>query len=204
MARTNKSKYAILGMLALGPKSGYDIRQQIEGNVGQFWSESYGQIYPILARLVKEGLARRREGSTGGVRVRHVYSVTPKGREALESWLREPPEPPVLRHELLLKIFFGAQAGPGAMIGHVLRYRDDADSRLRDILAIAHRLDRAPESDPNRPYWRLMVRSGELLMRMRLRWCDEALAELRRLEGGDAPEGTLPARRRRTGKRGPR
>ena len=50
MAKENRSKYAVLGMLATGPKSGYDIKQTIETSIGHFWNESYGQIYPILKR----------------------------------------------------------------------------------------------------------------------------------------------------------
>ena len=35
---------ALLGLLSIAPMSGYDIRQLIPWSIGQFWSESYGQI----------------------------------------------------------------------------------------------------------------------------------------------------------------
>ncbi|PYI52519.1 PadR family transcriptional regulator [Paenibacillus flagellatus] len=55
--RTNKSYYALLGLLAFGPHSGYDVKRRIEQQLSHFWSESYGQIYPNLKKLVEEGLA---------------------------------------------------------------------------------------------------------------------------------------------------
>ncbi|MBA3604138.1 MAG: PadR family transcriptional regulator, partial [Parachlamydiaceae bacterium] len=48
MAKSNKSRFAIMGMLALAPKSsGYDIKKLMEGSTQYFWKESYGSIYPV-------------------------------------------------------------------------------------------------------------------------------------------------------------
>jgi len=54
---TNRTKYAILGILALAPQTGYELKQFIERSLSAFWQESYGQLYPTLKLLVKEGLA---------------------------------------------------------------------------------------------------------------------------------------------------
>ena len=51
---------ALLGLLSLGPMSGYDIRQLIPQSIGHFWSESYGQIYPGLKRLAAAGLVEKK------------------------------------------------------------------------------------------------------------------------------------------------
>ena len=45
------SRYAVLGMLSMGLKTGYAMKKHVEGNLGHFWSESYGQIYPVLRQL---------------------------------------------------------------------------------------------------------------------------------------------------------
>lgn len=63
MARQNKSQYALLGMLTLGEMSGYDIKKLFDTSLRNFWGESFGQIYPILRRLVREGLATVQEES---------------------------------------------------------------------------------------------------------------------------------------------
>ena len=59
MTKENKSKYALLGILSMCPGSGYDIKKLMEQSTSNFWSESYGQIYPILKQLVAADLATR-------------------------------------------------------------------------------------------------------------------------------------------------
>jgi DNA-binding PadR family transcriptional regulator len=61
--REVKSKYAILGMLSIAPMSGYDIKKQVETSISNFWSESYGQIYPALRNLARSCGAGYRRGS---------------------------------------------------------------------------------------------------------------------------------------------
>jgi DNA-binding PadR family transcriptional regulator len=113
MPKENRSKYAILGMLADCPMSGYDIRKHAAHSVSHFWKEDYGHIYPTLKLLVDEGLATRvEEPASPGKPSRHVYTVTEEGRDALAAWLEEMPNPPNLRVELLLKVFFGSMAEP--------------------------------------------------------------------------------------------
>ena len=46
----------ILGMIALGKQTGYDIKQFVDKSTRHFWAASYGQIYPELRRLEEQGL----------------------------------------------------------------------------------------------------------------------------------------------------
>ena len=63
--REVKSKYAILGMLSIEPMSGYDIKKEVEKSISNFWTESYGQIYPVLRNLIAQEASHknRRERS---------------------------------------------------------------------------------------------------------------------------------------------
>jgi PadR family transcriptional regulator AphA len=97
----------ILGALSFRPMSGYEIKQLVDRSTRFFWAASYGQIYPELRRLKDRGLAEAAEQPQGGRR-RVVYRLTPAGSQALAAWLREPPNPPELRDEGLLKLFFAA------------------------------------------------------------------------------------------------
>ncbi|MGA9048227.1 MAG: PadR family transcriptional regulator, partial [Dehalococcoidia bacterium] len=47
MPKINKTKYAILGLLSLKPASGYDLKKTVDWNIGFFWNENFGHIYPI-------------------------------------------------------------------------------------------------------------------------------------------------------------
>ena len=44
-------------LLSWKPMSGYDIKKLVDAGLSHFWNENYGQIYPTLESLVKEGLA---------------------------------------------------------------------------------------------------------------------------------------------------
>ena len=61
MKRANKTQFAVLGLLSWQPMSGYTIKKLIEMGLTQFWSESYGQLYPTLEKLVETGLVHRLE-----------------------------------------------------------------------------------------------------------------------------------------------
>jgi hypothetical protein len=65
--------YALLALLARGPRSGYDLAQRMNRPIGFFWQAQHSQIYPELARLEQLGWVthqvivqedRRRRSST--------------------------------------------------------------------------------------------------------------------------------------------
>ena len=96
----------VLGMIALGERTGYDIKRTVEHSTAFFWGASYGQIYPELGRLERAGLVKGK-AQTGG-RGRREYTVTARGRRALAEWLSaDAPLAFNTRDEGLLKQFFG-------------------------------------------------------------------------------------------------
>ena len=96
----------ILGMIALGRQTGYDIKQLVDKSTRHFWAASYGQIYPELRRLQDQGLVEGRE-EPSGARARTVYVLTEAGRAALRGWLASGAELAYeLRDEGMLKLFF--------------------------------------------------------------------------------------------------
>ena len=119
--RSSSSREVLLGLLSVEPMSGYDLGQSIRASIGFFWNESYGQIYPNLKKLAAAGLVTAKTEKQKGKPDRQVYSITPRGRQHLERWLAVEPQPEVPRNELLLKLFFGAQARPKTVIGYVER-----------------------------------------------------------------------------------
>ena len=60
MAKESKTRFAILGLLCEGQLSGYDIKKLIDIRFKLFWNESFGQIYPELEKLEREGLVTRK------------------------------------------------------------------------------------------------------------------------------------------------
>jgi PadR family transcriptional regulator, regulatory protein AphA len=98
--------YVILGILHLGPHSGYDIKQLADVSTRHFWATSYGQIYPELKRLTESGLIKA-EDAPRGTRHRTLYHLTPKGKQTLHAWASDPAIQSLeIRDEMLLKLFF--------------------------------------------------------------------------------------------------
>ncbi|MEO5337448.1 MAG: PadR family transcriptional regulator [Magnetospirillum sp. WYHS-4] len=97
-----------LGVLTLGDASGYEIKKIVEeGPFSHFHETSFGSIYPALGRLSAEGLVTFREVAQEGRPAKKVYSVTPKGRDALAKALRAEPARDTVRSDALFMLFFG-------------------------------------------------------------------------------------------------
>jgi DNA-binding PadR family transcriptional regulator len=78
--------WVVLGLVALKPRSGYEIKRIVDRSIRHFWAASYGQIYPELRRLEEEGWIAGEDDPRGG-RSRRVYGITPAGRAGLRGWL---------------------------------------------------------------------------------------------------------------------
>jgi len=164
----------ILGFLAVGPKSGYDIKQRVDKSTRFFWAASYGQIYPELKRLVAIGLVEPAGEATGGRR-RITYRITPAGDEALEAWLEGPEQLHELRDEGLLKLFFAGLAGEETVASVLERKLDahtEAIERLREI---------EPKAAAAGRFGPLHVlRYGLALNEFSAEWCERTLVEVKR------------------------
>ena len=125
----------ILGMIAWGKRTGYDIKTFVDKTTRYFWAASYGQIYPELKRLEDRGLIRGRPEPSGG-RARTVYGLTEAGKAALEHWLAADDEPSYeLRDEGMLKLFFSDSLPERRIeIVRAMRTREERDlAHLRSL-----------------------------------------------------------------------
>src|SRR5512133_1617133 len=97
--------WAVLGLIALKPRSGYDIKRAVDRSIRHFWAASYGQIYPELKKLEEAGWIAGKDADRGA-RSRRVYRITAHGRRELEGWLHGYDTRIELRDESLLRLFF--------------------------------------------------------------------------------------------------
>lgn len=183
VARTNRTRYAVLGALSIGPRSGYDVKRDLEETVGHFWNESFGQIYPILRNLVDQGLATVGEEAQGG-RARKVYSITQAGRDEFAAWLQQPVEPMRVRHELLLKLFFCRQVPLDVAIGHLEAAAAHARGLLQTFAAIREEMDSEQPRHPDYDFFLITLRSGQLGREAFVTWCEESIARLKARAAG--------------------
>lgn len=179
MERTNRTKFAVLGILSMGPHSGYDVKKYCEEVLVYFWHESYGQIYPLLRSLEAKGLIRKESRSRTARERRIAYALTAAGQKELATWLEQPFAEQAPRNELLLKLFFSNLAGPNVAIAQIEAY-EIAQKRLQKVLreALAN-IESERDENPQAVYWKLTVRLGLRLSAARIAWCRESLRELR-------------------------
>jgi len=182
MSRSNKTEYALLGLLSLEPMSGYDMKAFITRSIGYFWQESYGQIYPALKRLHAGKLVTRKVSGKTGRPDRHIYSITPAGRKHFQKWLETETEPDRLRIELLLKLFFGPMAGPETQKRHVEALLHQQTERLKQFEQVERGMLREHEDEDFHPYWYSTLRFGILVTQARVKWCRETLTRIRKIK----------------------
>lgn len=99
------TSYSILGLLAVKPWTTHELVQQIDRSLRRIWPRAQSKLYEEPKKLVAHGLARATDDPVGRRR-RTRYTITPKGRRVLASWVAEPGAGPVLEFEQLVKILF--------------------------------------------------------------------------------------------------
>jgi DNA-binding PadR family transcriptional regulator len=178
MTPRNPTEFAILGLLAEEPRSGYDIKKEVEERLGHFWSESYGHIYPMLRRLLERDLVEKAVERQEGRPDRNVYSLTDDGRRALGDWFAEPPPAQRPLNELLLRLFLGRHAPSGHVLRDIRAYRQGIETQLARLRAVDARVDAEAAESPDRIYWKLVLSFGIRAFEALVEWSEEAEAAL--------------------------
>src|SRR4051794_34506264 len=161
----------ILGLIAFGKRTGYDIKTFVDKTTRYFWAASYGQIYPELKRLEDQGLVRGRPEPSGG-RVRTVYELTEAGEAALQQWLAAEAEPSYeLRDEGMLKLFF-SDSLPERQIDIVRAMRERSERKLAHLRSIESHASQGPKGSY------LTLQLGIAMTERMVEWCEATERQL--------------------------
>ncbi|MFF1836174.1 PadR family transcriptional regulator [Streptomyces sp. NPDC058231] len=95
-------RHALLGLLADGPASGYDLLGTFRTTLSNVWPATQSQIYTELTKLDAAGLTRV---AAEGPRGRKTYEITEPGRTELRHWLLEVDPSGYRRNDILLRVF---------------------------------------------------------------------------------------------------
>jgi DNA-binding PadR family transcriptional regulator len=154
------TSYAILGLLSFDRElSGYELKQLADGSLRFFyWSPAMSQVYAQLDRLEELGLVTSRDVQGEGTRLTRVFRITATGQRELRRWLEvSPVEPPVLKHTVALRLFFGHLADPERLRAVL----DEHSRRCRETLAELDVVKRDLADDPTWRYARAVADWGE-------------------------------------------
>jgi DNA-binding PadR family transcriptional regulator len=167
-AELSATMLSLLGLLNLGPMSGYDMKQIADRSLRFFFPISYGQIYPNLELLAADGLIEALAETDTTARGRRAYRITDDGVRALRAWLYRETEPTRTRSELLAKLLLAAPLDPRRTREMIETHRDWVQARLEVV-----RFNREAVPDPPANL-DATIAWGETLLGAELEWCEKA------------------------------
>ena len=184
MAKVNKSKYALLGILSNKPGSGYDIKKMCDSSIGHFWNENFGHIYPMLQKMEEEELITKEIKQAEGKQTKNIYSITEKGKEELEKWLMLPIEKDPMRSELLLKIFLSKDILTRNVMEKIQKEKMDAENNFEKYSEIESFLksNKVQIDKKNLVLWLSTIRYGKHSEESKIKWCEETLESLEEIK----------------------
>jgi DNA-binding PadR family transcriptional regulator len=173
--RLNPFSYVVLTLVGRRGAGPHDLRRTAEQG-RMYWDAAPSQWYAEPKRLAKLGYlnAEKRPGQT---RERTHYTLTGRGREALEEWARTPATLPKIQNEGIVRVLASDLVPVEATLEGLASLRE----QLEEQLAWVERARaRRPESAPHREQT-LEVNEifGEGILRVQLEWLEQAEKTLR-------------------------
>jgi DNA-binding PadR family transcriptional regulator len=82
----------LLAELTAGPKHGYEIKKNIQNQLGENFELNHNMLYPALRRFENMGAITKNVHKQVGKPNRNMYNITETGEEIFYEMLREFPE----------------------------------------------------------------------------------------------------------------
>ncbi len=178
-ANTSTLWLAILGLIRQEPRSGYDLQKVFSTTPMGHFSASPGAIYPALKRFEDGGLVEGRVDDERELRPRKLYSLTPKGEEALRRRISRPvTRDDVIWHldDVMLRFAFG-----GAMLGRdwALAFLEELAGQIESYVSYLDEQLGALDEEGG-PYGRYALEHGAAMYRAAGRWARRVIEELKK------------------------
>jgi DNA-binding PadR family transcriptional regulator len=133
--------HVLLGLVADGPRHGYDLKRAHDERLPQAKPLAFGQVYATLARLVRDGYVAESAHEREGGPDRTSYALTDAGRTSLETWLTavEPPAPYVTGALFSKVVVALLAAGADQARAYLIAQREAHVVRMRELTAMKTR-----------------------------------------------------------------
>jgi DNA-binding PadR family transcriptional regulator len=183
---------ALLGLLSIKPRHGYELRAAFEAVVGgdTNWEVKPAQIYTTLERLEESGLvARQSDLGEGDEPSRRIYAITEAGKEVLQAWFDGGVEMQHQRDEFFVKLMIAVVCGE-ADVWHIMQTQR---SHLYQEMHAA--TDQRDSYDPQTEMAQILLLDKAIMhLEADLRWLDMAEMRIEQIKGQPLPK--LEIRRR--------
>lgn len=174
-------KHGILGILAGGPRHGYELKTEFDNLTGGLWELNVGQIYSTLERMLKDGLVEPCEDE-GPEEDRKVYQVTQAGLQELETWLGRPPlKARPMRDEIYVRLGLLVERDLPAALALVDSQRRVYHVQMAELTRQKIQVARA--RGPDRVRRELMLGAALLHVEADLKWLENCETRLRAMGG---------------------
>ncbi|MFC7331459.1 helix-turn-helix transcriptional regulator [Marinactinospora rubrisoli] len=183
-------RHGLLGLLAEGPASGYDLTRRFQELLSHIWPAQHPKIYAELNRLSEAGLI---EVDSLGPRGRKTYRITEAGRAEVHRWLSEGEVDHTMRLEPVLRSLFFWLLSPEELDRHLAResrYYAETARRFREYAAAKDRGDFG--NSPQVQSIRVTVEAGVRLYDALAEWAEWARSSpltAGRAPGAEPPDG---------------
>jgi PadR family transcriptional regulator, regulatory protein AphA len=150
------TSYAILGLLSLRPWTTYELAQQMQRALGQFWPRAESKLYEEPKKLVAHGFATATVEHVGK-RARTVYDITPAGRDAVGAWMPQPSAGPVIEFEGLVRVFFAEHGTKADVLAAIGAAHACVDRRYEEGQGISRSYLEGEGGFPERLPWLILI-----------------------------------------------
>ena len=132
------TSHVLLGLLAAGPRHGYELKRSHDERLPQAKPLAFGQVYSTLGRLERDGLVEQSGQDREGGPDRTSYVLTEAGRARLDDWLTavEPPAPYVTSTLFAKVVVSLLAAGVDSASTYLTAQRAAHVDRLRELTAV--------------------------------------------------------------------
>lgn len=143
-------KYAILGLLYHKSMTGYELMQQFESALEEFWSAKHSQIYPELKKLTEEGMVSFEVVISGTALEKKLYTITEKGSKDFLLWLAKEEEMQTTQKDVFrLRLFFSNLLEPNERTSLIRHELEQHVTRLEKLRENKARYTEIPDKESN-------------------------------------------------------
>ncbi|MEV0607277.1 PadR family transcriptional regulator [Polymorphospora rubra] len=130
--------HVLLGLLAGGPRHGYELKRSHDERLPRLKPLAYGQVYATLGRLERDGLVEPAGQDRDGGPDRTSYQLTEGGEVALSDWLATVERPaPFVTGALFVKVVVAILvSGADRARSYLVAQRQAHVQRLRELTAV--------------------------------------------------------------------
>jgi DNA-binding PadR family transcriptional regulator len=182
-AGLNATQGSLLGFLHDGPRTGWDLLQEVEGGLSRFWNITSSHVYRELRTLEAQRLIK---AGAPGARDRRPFTITAAGKRAFRAWIAQEPGPEQIRFPLLVTLWFGRHLDRDTLARFLDANRREHEKRLRLYRKVAERVP------PDDPHTGAVVGFGLAYEQAVVAWLDDLCASPDASPARDRPERAAP------------